>query len=299
VLAKLLYLKAVLSIYQGDSKLAERCVRGISFLAGYIENEPVLISKLVYYEILEILCDSIEVCLNHVPSQEFSVSTSALLEEVLENPEQPLSLVNAVRGERVLGLAMFGLAGSQTREFAASRNLLVAAEAPWDEIDSRSRRAANIDKYFFLRAMSQFQSQITNEWPQRLNFSTHYEATYATGITNHYWVSAVAIPDFSFATLREGYVWARIQSLRLALKKDVRQGGPSGLIAVEAMGRDNPVAEEFLDPFTGKPFGFRLHGNHELIYSMGPNRKDDTAEILLRKQPHKSDDKITYRRFRP
>lgn len=299
--SKLFALNAVLELRQGHIKNAEDSLDDILFLAAYLEDEPVLLSKIVQFEILSYYCYAAETCINQGYTRAWLERTAVQLTELLSatTEGQGLSIKRAIHGERVFGLSMFQLSSGQLRKVAESRRASSLSARAWSDVDSRWGRKRNLDRFYFLDAIGEIEARVGLSEPRRLNASPSYTFLYDDAVARECWVSAVAIPDADYVLNQEGHIRARLESVLLAIEiRQAEMQRTGGLLT----GSDQfltDLAANHLDPFTGEPLRVQSVAAYWLIYSVGPNGSDETSDRKSRVVAARSDDILFYCRINP
>lgn len=274
--AELLVLDFILNLRDKDPAAAVNDLGGLRLLARYIGAEPILVSKLVHYEIIRMYCDAVEAYTSFahrttgdspVTIRQLRKNIASLLEDVPIN--------SALEGEAVFGLGMFDLSSDQLNKMLMAKRIPIAKESSGYSRIYRAVRGKNADRMFFLSRMLEVQREMTNSWPRRLYPTMAYDAAHAKAVDSEYWVSAVALPNYDFAFYREAHTAVRLQTAQLALEAIThgRSQGQSGTTDGSDTQQNSATAA---DPFSGSSYKRREVGDYELIYSVGRNRIDDT-----------------------
>jgi hypothetical protein len=281
---RLLTAKALVDSAAGDSGQTATDIATIIRMASQIAPEPTMISQLVRVACLGIIFQYFPTVLENTS---FDLAQSRALYDLLASAEDRAPYVHAMEGERCSGLFAFG--------FIRRKNPIALFSDPSDPPDYPGTRAfircwpvirviweplLKLDEVYYLKFM---QREITiAAQPYRKAYKQ-----YQTLDKDRPWYALVSViipPVFSMAHAKEDQLIAEAAVMQgaLALRAYQIEHGqyPDSLAQLRAAG-SWPIPE---DPFSGKELIYRRQGQGYILYSVGPNFKDDGGINLQEKR---------------
>jgi hypothetical protein len=269
---------AVVAAHQGNQAEALDRVRMGFVVARHTSGDPALIGQFVANSADSIMRRAAEYVLAQGPVPE---EAARRLAEELQRVDYPQRYVVAMQTERVLGLDAFSRA-KRGQDVQA----LVGDEGPggsWLEglyvwaYPGLLRPVLYADELQYLRYMDELERRGSLPLRGRATARTPEDGR---PLAPHWAIiTRLVVPPVSRADLRLESALAQRRLLQTALGLQVyrqRYGRyPSALAELRAMGWVVPT-----DNFTGQDFLYRRRGAGYLLYSVGPNLKDDGG------QPH-------------
>ena len=269
---RFLGLDAVLQAEAGRVEAGlEECRNGMRFVRR-ITDEPLLLNNLVALAEMKMLV----ACFDQIASgREIDPGTLSAWMKELDIKSWRERFFRWIPTERVVGL-VWGLRTVSGR----SGELSSALDILGDE--------KGIDKFFYWLVRPVLKSQII--WVHQRFGDIERRAgelyCHQIGFLDvkeqapwYYGLTQTFLPDFRSVFLKEAALEAMMLATRagLACKIYKARAGryPDGL---EALVPDI-LPEVPIDPFTGKPFVFRIQNGELLIYSLGSNQKDDGGRM--------------------
>ena len=248
-------------------------------MAQHAKMEPSLISQLVAYALQGIALQTLERALSAgTPSPQ---ACQRLFDQIAAI-DQIAPSIRAMKGEVALcGLATFEslLRRRSDRDMRDLAEAVGQSGSRWPILALRSygsvgRPIAYLDELAYLRAMKRNLDAFGLPWPQSKRAIEDMEngvkrlPTYGSILTK------MITPVFSRAVLSRDRATASLGDAQIALAlkthRSDRGGYPDSLAALERAGFKLPN-----DPFGGKTYHYRREGAGFIVYSIGPNLKDD------------------------
>lgn len=267
-------------------------LRASFMLARSLENEPILMSKVVQYAILGATVEGVELVLNN--SSLLPLQLNQLRTE-LEWAAEHTSLTNALLGELVIGWGMFDLKGAALRELAQKRLPEVAEAVDWNSIDHRWRRERNADKFAFLQTMSSLRAQLDLPLAQRLPQLSSHQTMVESLLTKERFVAMLAVPNYEDVVLRESKIQGNLRSALVAVAIRQHEGAKQVTINDLSVLVPEYLAAVPADPFGGGgPMSHRTIPGWHLVYSVGINRQSESGMLADRRFKLAGDDSGVY-----
>ncbi len=277
--ARLLRQEAVSQAAGGHTDAATTAILAGFRLGRSLDNEPVLISKLVEIASLEQAFDGLQESLNQK-----SLTDAELLRllTALRDAEPAVSFRRAMLGERVNLVAAFQSSNEKLAEAMAVSGGS-AAEAPPSMLSIyRSGGHLQEDFAFALDFMSKLVALVDLPYPQALDAAAGMKIPDTqTVLSGKLVVSAVLLPEPARFVNKGAEAVARIRLARTVLAVEryrLKHDGavPTSLADVSA-DLSGGVPE---DPFDGQPLRYRkLPASGYTVYSVGTDRKDDGGSV--------------------
>ncbi|HUU54629.1 MAG TPA: hypothetical protein VMY87_06900 [Armatimonadota bacterium] len=250
---------------------------GAAFGMGeHAKADPILIAQLVAYAIDGMAAASLqEVLSTSTPSP----AACRKLYNQLGECEFDARMHAALLGERACGHDFFRqVRQSGGAAFGPSLGDVGLAFPPifLDLYRTLGRPLLNLDELAYLQHMEKVIAGFELPWSGRMSKHTGFDDAEAQFASRHHVISAMVLPVFSRSGLSMRRAEALVAATRAALaaKAFRAQRGryPDSLADLEAAGWSIPE-----DPFTGNPLRYRRAGNAFVVWSLGPNIKDDNA----------------------
>lgn len=288
-LFRLLHLEAYVRAHEGDPAGCARSLRTILSLAHSLDDFPILVPSLVRNSIA---AGGEKLLVRLVPYCDFSDADLDALRLEIERLQSVNSFHKALLGERVVTFTGFTNPEQSARmsvEYMFGDDPDHAEKQKAAEI--AAKLSGELDKAHFLHIMKGYIAASKERFPASLDsFETaHAELEKLMRASKlakaRRPLTLLLLP----ATKTASEVNTRTETnLRLglttiALARYQRETGrlPETL---------QPLVPKFLkeipaDPFDGKPLRLRYEGNHAIVYSVGPDRRDDRGATDDRQQP--------------
>jgi len=260
--AQLLSIAADDAVTKGRADTAIRMTEANVSLARSLQDEPILISRLVASASLALAVQPIEQLLSHGPLTDDQL---AELQQAFRDANGLVSYRSAFVGERTMMIAAF----QATREQSKAMN--ADSETNTFDIDAYKKTDTyNADFNFTLDAANSLIAYADKEFPAALEFK-------AEKPDSKYVISQMVVPPMQNILVRPAETSARLRLVQTALAieryrlahADALPAGLSDLTPRLLPGNDG------LDPFDGKPLRYKKLSNGYLLYSIGRDRKDD------------------------
>jgi hypothetical protein len=243
-------------------------------------DEPILIGQLVRYAVVAISCRSLNTV---VRDSQPSPSACRSLAKDIARLDIATRYIDTLKGERAFGIAVF----EQVRASPdPTKAFLELAGEPGDNQPSpgASRKTPFTrwwlasDELTYLQLMGQVIAEAS--LPYRRVLRVHPSVEERLGSTAIRWpprgiLTVILLPTLTNASMARDRAIAQLglaeTALFLKAYRAERGTYPESLARLQGInGRPLPM-----DPFSGKPFVYRRAGEGFLIYSWGPNLKDD------------------------
>ena len=256
-----LYLEAAAAIEQGDAERAVCAVASSLGLARLPRNEPILISRLVRIACTKITLDA--------PGRVLSrgALTDAQLRRLSAAIEKEAQQENALRSimaaERCIGISLFEQP-DMVRQLVGQH-----AKQPlpkwWRPED---------DYGIYLDIMGAYVETSAKPWPARLAAAKAVQRR-VNALTNRYVIPRLLLPAMERVFVQEGTHAARLRCALTGLAIEryrVKHGKlPRSLDALPP----KFIAAVPADPFDGKPLRYTTIAPGYMVYSIGPDQRDD------------------------
>lgn len=275
---QLLCIRASFLAGSGDGDKAFDCLKTALRVSICIKDEPSLVSSLV-----RIACDSLvirtltDIVKEHTPGAKHA----AELEGLLASPDRKIDSALIIDGETVMfGIVIFNA-------ILEDENFPFGGDVLWSPIIRYFRRPlTKYDYIFFLDASEVGEQYHEKKWFDPLSGQLRQQYTQKTEkIPAYCTVSRMILPALTRFKLNTVKHHASINLTRIALALSVYKGKYGQFPAsLEKLVPEFPEVLP-LDPFTGKSFAYDRKGKSFLLYSMGPNMKDDGGKPQYTKKP--------------
>jgi hypothetical protein len=273
---RLLTAKALVDSAAGNSEKTVTDIATIIRMTNHIAPEPTLISQLVRIAYIAIIFQQFPAILEAAPPD---LTQSRALYDLLATAEDRAPYVHAMEGERCFGLTVFDIIRRKKADEIFSSVLPSDEGHPgarifrrlWPAIRPIWSPFLKLDEIYYLKFMQReinISAQPYREVYKRYQTMPERGPWYAIG-------SAITLPVFSGGHQSLDRLIAEVAAMRgaLALRAYQIEHGqyPDSLAQLRAAGGWE-IPE---DPFTGKELIYRRQGQGYILYSVGPNFKDD------------------------
>lgn len=275
--SRLLRQEAVSQAARGHTDAATTALLAGFRLARSLDNEPVLISKLVQIASLGEAFDALQQSLNQ---KSFTDAELLRLLTALRDAEPAVAFRRAMLGERANLVAVF-----QSSEEGLAEAMAVSGGSAAPQFSLRSYRSAGYlqgDFAFALDFMSNLVALASVPYPQALDAAASMKIPDTqTALDEKLVVSALLLPAPAGPVKKGAEAVARIRLARTVLAVEryrLKHGGvlPTSLADVSAE-LSGGVPE---DPFDGQPLRYKqLSARGYTVYSVGADRKDDGGAV--------------------
>ncbi len=282
-LARVAEFEALLAAQAGQAEKAADAITTMAGVARTLDPEPLLISQLMRMALISM----------SITGLERSVNLSALddvaclkLGEVFALLENTNLIVRALIGERAFAIEAFPIGSSAVNNQAAlgsggggtppGQSLSSAGPSIFNRLTGFFDR----DLQFYLRAM-QTNIAMLSQLPPASLAVTNVNAQLADEAEHKYFIfSGLLLPAVGKASMREAEIFARIRSATTALALE-RFRLANGALPKEL----SELVPRFLshvpgDPFDGRPLRYKLLPKGYVVYSVGPDGRDDGGKEL-------------------
>ena len=270
--ARLLAGRAGLRAHEGHLDEALADCAAIFRMSEHVVAEPTMIGTLLGYRLEATGMVALERSLSYGDP---SPAACRDLFEVLGAADPHAALQHAFQGERAMQVLLY-----ERIRAGDARGLFIGASGLWpqalllDLYRTLGRPLLNLDEVSSLRAMEQNIAALDlppGEAQQQMAAvvaEIHQLPVYRSVLTK------MIMPVFTRAALSRDRAAADIGAAQIALAltayRAERRRYPDTLADLAAQGWDLPD-----DPFTGRPYIYRLEGDGFIVYSLGPDVTDD------------------------
>jgi len=275
-------LGAVNALFQAEAHKGAEAAQGVSVAlasARSLESEPLLISQLVRVAAEGVAEESLEQTLNRVALTADSLTQLQSAFGHSANYEADGTGFNrALAAERLTAASAFDLPADKLRETISQASAATGAAAmPAAEVD---KLLANLkdQKPFFTESINQFIIARKEPFPARLKADDLVASRVEEAKSKQFVVAAALVPALAKATSKEAGGLARLRLAQTAVALEQFRAAntnhyPAAL--AELSPKFLPAAPT--DPFDGQPLRYRKAGEGFVIYSIGPDLKDDSG----------------------
>jgi hypothetical protein len=252
-------------------------------IAEHVKCEPIVISMLVAYPIQDMAVQSVRNALSTgTPSPKVARDLLGQLSAI--GNREPF--IRAVRGEiGLFGMEIFdiarrggkeaeGLFGSPDARILSLYGSILRPLGYLDEIAYLRGARRSADAVALPWPKSKEQLEAADEWAKEL---PAYRSL-LTQMALPSWSRALETCESRTAELRAAQI-----GLALVIYKSEHGAYPDTLASLEATGPKLPA-----DPFTQKPFQYRRRGDGFIVYSLGPDMRDEGGRPMNLYAPHLS-----------
>jgi len=289
-LAKLAAAKTFILSWERDNKKAWQYAEFCFHISDSIINEPILISKFVCIATDKIAIDSFQQLLDSpiINAEKYKGIIKAI-------DSKNRHMTNVLEGElAVFGYWIFkhynydGLSsfGSQYRPYRPSRTMMAFLRKPLMQTDY-AFYIRTFTRYINYSKNPYFQSKDKlTQWEREISFPDGYTAM------SHI-ISSMLLPSFGRVLVQQARYNANLDTFKLALALKIYQqkhaNYPDSLTSLAP----EIIPEIPVDPFTGKDYIYRKEGKGFIVYSIGPNEKDDNGIYDTKKNQDDISFKVT------
>ena len=272
-------------------------VHSISIILGMahtLDKEPILISKLVRFTLVEVAITTLERYLNN--PGEIDTGELGRLQEQFARVGDTDQIANGLIGERAMMTRYFRMSYAEVNKLAnpdIAPSAQEAAPLPGPQpIFFRLTGFFERDLRFYLQSM-QTNIVLAETYPKNISVITNSEARiWETSDHNRYLLSGLLLPAFDSTVFRETSEVAHVRTAQAALAvehfRKVQGRLPENL---------NELVPQFIaavpqDPFDGQPLRYHLLKKGYVIYSVGRDGHDNNGRE--RQAKIKSSDRTEY-----
>jgi len=269
--AQLLADEANAQAANGKMDLAARSLLDGLHLVRSIEEEPLLLSRLLQIASVNLMQTSLESILNR---KKFSEEQLAALQAGFGEAEKGLSLTRPVAGERAMGIALFQLPPAEGVQVLAKLQkpaVVTDFEAYW----KTSTFGSDFNAY--LELMDKAISASALPYPQCLEEIAQWTTQAHEIKKKAYLVSDMLLPAMEAAFDRAAECAARTRVAQAALAVERYRLAHVNALP-DSLGQLVPqfLAQIPSDPFDGQPLRYeKLPSSGLVVYSIGKDRQDD------------------------
>jgi hypothetical protein len=272
--------KAIVDAHKGDSTQAMDDLSVAVRMISQTTNDPTLIDVLAQIAWLRILQNNLPRVLAEAPPT--PQQAQAFYDE-LGKLDLQASLVHAMQGERASGIWTFNYARKHSIFMLASarpemqkRSIIDRA---WPTLVVIGAPFYKLDEVEYLKVMEReigwLHEPIASSYEKQQAFESDMAGAPPFGPPRYAIISRILVPVCFVPRMKtaEGIASVRLMQAAMVLRSYQAEHGayPASLAELAAAG-GLAIPE---DPFSGKPFIYKRQGAGYLIYSVGPNMKDD------------------------
>jgi len=258
-------------------------------LARTLDLEPLLISQLVRISILRTTREILELRLNagNIGGSELNDLTPSFA-----SAERTNLMVRALAGEQAMVIPYFHMTRSTMGRLAKTDDDDSSAVPPMSKGEPGFFRVTGffeLDQRFYLRVMRSNMA-LAELGPSESLAATNLELSAEAGVlSRHYILSGLFLPAMSRAVVKEaqGLASARICAVALALERFRLANERLPKELSELVPRFLPTVP--LDPFDGAPLRYKPLAKGYVIYSIGPDGRDDGGKEPPSRRPSTKD----------
>jgi len=293
-LAQTISLEGMLAIEDNKPKEAIQSIGTILQLSKTLENEPLLISKLICFRMDKMAKLTLERCLN---AGQLNEENLASLNQALQGWEGTNRLVQAMVGEQAAAIPLFHMNFAQFSRFAESedadiRNIHDGPGAVPITFLMRTSGFFQRDLRFYLAVMEANINLSKISPPNNLAITNVWNDAMTEIKRRHLMMSGILLPALDRAYFKNAESIATIRVSRVALAVEqfrlLQHRLPLTLDELQIL----TSTETRTDPFDGLPLRYKRLEKGYVIYSVSSDGHDDGG----REKPAdwKSSDKTTY-----
>ena len=260
----------------GDSDSAVSTILGI---ARTLDNEPVVISKLVRFAIINMAVGVLERRLNE---SEIDSKGAGDLSSLLDGLDRTNQMANAFIGERAMYIRYFRMSYPELNKYKSAEddNSKSPAGPPLPGSQPFLFRVTGFferDLRFYLQSM-ETSIFLAETYPKDIQVITNCESRIGgTARHNLYIVSSMLLPALEASIFREATAIAEVRAARVSLAiegfRQLNGRLPENL---------NKLVPQFLpnvpeDPFDGQPLRYHLLQRGYVVYSIGRDGHDNNG----------------------
>jgi hypothetical protein len=273
-------LSELFALWQADLHNGTNAAQGVLLAAASertLAGEPWMISQLVRMACENISVDALEQTVNRValPAESLTQLQSAF-DRAAEYEGAGTGFNRALVGERVMGLATFDSAPEKLREMLLQLEPGTARSTMQTNLDTALVNLKE-QRQFYEDSLNQFIVARRDALPARLKADDVMAPRVDEAKSKNYVVCTMLLPGLGKITSREAAGLARLRLAQTAVALERFRAAnnhyPDSL---------NELAPKFLaavpsDPFDGQPLRYRKSVEGYLLYSVGPDLKDDSG----------------------
>ena len=270
--ARVLPAQVIVQVRRGDAAGALRTVEVGLAMCEAVRDEPLLISQLLRYALVQILLRPL-----HVVLEEDVVPTASCRElfDYLKEMEFMQSFVHSLWGERAMGIWVF----DHVREKPE-----IMADVSGTDDPGLARIYAgpfgppilNKDEATYLRLMSEQIAAGAKPYREAYAELAEIEGRIEDEVRPACVLTAILLPVFTRVAAKRDVIIARVGLAQVALGlkayKNEKGEYPESLAQLPEVIEWAELPE---DPFSGEDFIYQREGEGFLVYSIGPDLEDD------------------------
>jgi hypothetical protein len=279
--ARLLAVRSQLHALEGQTDAAAQDCATIFRIAEHPGGDPVLIGTLVSIATHRIGLRQLEAVLS---SGELSPAVARKLLDQLAAADLEQSLERGLSGERAFGISFFEAARRNPKSLEGIEDSSVQSTLRarlFRLYPTLGRPLMNLDERSYLQLWQGSRTTAETSYPARLARAAAVQTDAERLPKYRSLLTRVITPGFPRVFESAYSCAAEINAARLALLLRLyRQEHGSYPTSPAALPQPLP-----LDPFTGKPLGYRAEGRGFVVWSVGPDLQDDHgADVLVRER---------------
>ena len=269
--AQLLSQNAKSQAGKGQMDLAAQSLLDGLSLARSVEDEPLILSRMIQFASERIIQTGLESILTR---KTFSEGQMAVLQAAFREAELGISLVRPVAGERSLGIGAFQL---PTQEQLQPMALSQQPPITMDFEAYRKTPVFSADFQFYLDLMEKGLAASALPFPKSLDTLSEWKSQMSEAQSKGYHVSALLLPAFESAFERAAECVGRLRIAQAALAVErYRLANNNAVPPALATLVPQFLAQVPADPFDGQPLRYnKTSSTAFVVYSIGQDRQDD------------------------
>lgn len=246
--------------------------------ARTLEAEPLLISQLVRVGCQGIAIDSLEQTVNRIVLPAGTLTQlQAAFKAAAESEASGIGFNRALVSERIISASTFDLPPQQLQQLVAS-TISQGRQPSAAETAAQEGMLKDLkdQRQYFEDTLNQVLEARVDSLPGRLKADDTVTQRAAEAATKGYALCAMFLPSLSKVTSKEAASLAHLRIAQTAVALERFRAGGRGAYPNSL----NELAPKILesvpaDPFDGKPLRYRKFGEGYVLYSVGPDLKDD------------------------
>lgn len=281
--AQVLAAMAIVEARGGNAHRAAKLIDDGLRLGELLKDEPVLIGQVIRYDIMSTMTDALAAVLCSCP---LAPDDAARIDARLASIHPIPGWANAAVGQRTLGIAVFDeiFGRRYPTDFMDKPGSTQPAKRVTQQGRSMRLRPKlyarvtwTLDELQYLERMRSLVRSEGQPYAEHMRACPTDYDTY-TGWARVAVVTCVLLPPWTSepahtasARIAAGRILLRVHAFRARHERY-----PSQLTELQTTDKWAAPA----DPYSGKPFIYRRHGNGFILYSIGPNMRDDGGRQL-------------------
>ena len=268
---RLLAIEALLHAADGDSQQATSSFLAAGTLADSFAEEPSVISQILRGACWRVLVRRLE---HGIALTQMTEEQLASLQRMVVQAERPEALLRGLVGEQAMGIAAFADAFNVMEYARQPASLSVRLKDSLLIGLSKTTGAFERDRKFYLDCIEKSVAAASLPFPERLKLGLQIPNPRAA--PRYSMMTAILLPKLAELFASEADTTARLRSAQMALAVERFRRRHEGRLParLEELVPDYCKAVP-VDLFDGKQLRFRTFASGYVIYSIGPDGRDD------------------------